>query len=372
MAALNFRALYALFVSLSLLSVLASADPLHALMARGRPAMNAAIKKSATCTKDKLRIRREWGDLSAGAKLRYISAVKCLMKKPSKLDPVDYPGAKSRYDDFIVVHMKQTPFIHGTGNFLTWHRYYMAMFEETLRNECHYNGTQPYWNWPKWSQSLETSPLFDGSPTSLGGQGYKTKVNGTAQRPAGEGGGCIASGPFKGLQMNLGPRGLATNLPDRPNPRADGFGYNPRCVRRDISSYLTRRDGTMEKVVGLILNNTDIGSFQTHMQGNPSVHSMGHYSVGVDPGSDIYASPGDVYFWFHHGMIDLVYAVWQALDFPNRQQVISGGTLFWNGTDSRRATLNDTIDMDILRTDKPLQIKDLVSTVDGPFCYLYE
>lgn len=148
----------------------------------------------------------------------------------------------------------------------------------------------------------------------------------------------------------------------------------------------------MEKVVGLILNNTDIGSFQTHMQGNPSVHSMGHYSVGVDPGSDIYASPGgtfsifpaatqsftnkpcvaDVYFWFHHGMIDLVYAVWQALDFPNRQQVISGGTLFWNGTDSRRATLNDTIDMDILRTDKPLQIKDLVSTVDGPFCYLYE
>jgi tyrosinase len=190
-------------------------------MARGRLAMNDAIKKSPTCTKEKLRIRREWyvylqfplfgninsiprGDLSAGAKLRYISAVKCLMKKPSKLDPVEYPGAKSRYDDFIVVHMKQTPFIHGTGNFLTWHRYYMATFEDTLRNECHYNGTQPYWNWSKWAQSLETSPLFDGSPTSLGGQGYKTKVNGTAQRPAGEGGGCIASGPFKGLQVNLG------------------------------------------------------------------------------------------------------------------------------------------------------------------------
>lgn len=60
MAALNFRALYAFFVSLSLLSVLVSADPLHALMARGRPAMKAAIEKSATCTKDKLRIRREW------------------------------------------------------------------------------------------------------------------------------------------------------------------------------------------------------------------------------------------------------------------------------------------------------------------------
>ena len=38
----------------------------------------------------------------------------CIQKKPSKLDPAKFPGAKSRYDDFVVVHMNQTLNIHGT------------------------------------------------------------------------------------------------------------------------------------------------------------------------------------------------------------------------------------------------------------------
>lgn len=38
----------------------------------------------------------------------------CLMDSPSKLDPTQFPGAKSRYDDFVVVHMNQTLTIHGT------------------------------------------------------------------------------------------------------------------------------------------------------------------------------------------------------------------------------------------------------------------
>ncbi len=38
----------------------------------------------------------------------------CIQKKPSKLDPTKFPGAKSRYDDFVVVHMNQTLSIHST------------------------------------------------------------------------------------------------------------------------------------------------------------------------------------------------------------------------------------------------------------------
>jgi tyrosinase len=36
------------------------------------------------------------------------------MEKPSKLDQTRYPGAKTRYDDFVAVHMNQTLNIHGT------------------------------------------------------------------------------------------------------------------------------------------------------------------------------------------------------------------------------------------------------------------
>ena len=36
------------------------------------------------------------------------------MDAPSKLSASQFPGAKHRYDDFVVVHMQQTLSIHGT------------------------------------------------------------------------------------------------------------------------------------------------------------------------------------------------------------------------------------------------------------------
>lgn len=36
------------------------------------------------------------------------------MDKPSKADPSFAPGSRSRYDDFVAVHINQTLTIHGT------------------------------------------------------------------------------------------------------------------------------------------------------------------------------------------------------------------------------------------------------------------
>ena len=42
----------------------------------------------------------------------FIEAVQCLQTQPS-VYPVDVvPGAKSVFDDFVAVHMNQTPYIH--------------------------------------------------------------------------------------------------------------------------------------------------------------------------------------------------------------------------------------------------------------------
>jgi tyrosinase len=57
---LSLRALYALLASASLLSVLCAADAVSDLAAKGRPAIDAAIAKSKTCTTANLRVRREW------------------------------------------------------------------------------------------------------------------------------------------------------------------------------------------------------------------------------------------------------------------------------------------------------------------------
>ncbi len=76
----------------------------------------------------------------------------CLMKKPPKL--TQFPGVTNRYEDFVAVHINQTLSIHGTGSFLSWHRYYTWAFEQALRTECGYNGTQP------------VSPLFPEEKTT--------------------------------------------------------------------------------------------------------------------------------------------------------------------------------------------------------------
>jgi tyrosinase len=52
--------------------------------------------------------------LSKKDKKAYIDAVLCLRKKPSKADPAFAPGARTRYDDFVAVHINQTLSIHGT------------------------------------------------------------------------------------------------------------------------------------------------------------------------------------------------------------------------------------------------------------------
>ena len=39
--------------------------------------------------------------------------------------------------------MNQTNIIHGTANFLTWHRYLVWLWEQKLRNSCGYKGYLP-------------------------------------------------------------------------------------------------------------------------------------------------------------------------------------------------------------------------------------
>ena len=54
-----------------------------------------------------------------------------------------FSAAQNFFDDFVAVHLNQTNFIHQTANFLTWHRYFVWVWEDTLRTECGYKGVLP-------------------------------------------------------------------------------------------------------------------------------------------------------------------------------------------------------------------------------------
>jgi tyrosinase len=182
-----------------------------------------------------------------------------------------------------VGHSLRTKEIHNSGFLLPWHREMVWQFEQALRNECGYTGYQPYWDWSKWADVPDSSnPLFDGSDTSLSGNG-KYFAHGTLNyttpagdppvqivRAAGTGGDCIAQGPFVNWTVNLGPisQGLMGQA-GPPNPRADGFGYNPRCVIRDFLPAAVRGLNSYQNVTELIVNSSSESS-TSHLLGSSS------------------------------------------------------------------------------------------------------
>ncbi|KAH7355704.1 hypothetical protein BKA66DRAFT_540064 [Pyrenochaeta sp. MPI-SDFR-AT-0127] len=335
------------------------------------------------CTLGTTAIRREWSTLAPWEKTDYINAVKCLAKKPAKTPAGVAAGAKNRYDDFVATHINQTLSIHGTGNFLTWHRYFTWAYEQVLRNECGYKGYQPYYNWPWWANDPLKSPIFDGSNFSMSGDGeYVAGRNGTCipskdacfiTIPPANGGGCIKSGPFKDWSINLGP--VAPALEGiTPNPEFTGLGYNPRCLRRDISKFAAAST-TDAEVSSLIKNSKDILTFATTMQGNFAagflgVHTGGHFVIGGDTGGDLFASPGDPAFFLHHAMIDRTYWTWQNQDLDKRQYALGGTLTINNSPPSANATLDDVLTMGYVGVPD-ITIREASHTLAGPFCYIY-
>ncbi|CZT41031.1 related to tyrosinase [Rhynchosporium secalis] len=344
-----------------------SADSVGDLQSKGRTQINAQLAKSTTCHSPT--IRKEWGDISVPERKAYIKAVLCLMERPSKLPAGEFPGATNRYEDFVVFHMQQTLKIHRTGKFLPLHRYYTWVYEQTLKTECNYRGTQPYWDWGKWADNPEASPIFDGSESSMGGNGQKISHKGVGIGPAQNGGGCVQKGPFANMTVHLGPVSPVVDPAPPRNPRADGYGINKRCLRRDIGPYLCKNFATTAIITALINDQKTIGAFQDTMQSTTGVHSAGHLTIGGDPGGDLYTSPNDPAFFLLHAIVDRVWTIWQSQDLPHRMQVMAGGTSMYGPSAPQKLT--DIVDLTPL-TSKVYQLKDLMSVVDGPFCYVYE
>ncbi|KAL2163286.1 hypothetical protein VTH06DRAFT_5342 [Thermothelomyces fergusii] len=338
--------------------------------------LQSATRYGGSCNPSNVKIRREWRTLSKAQRRSYIKAVQCIQQKPSRLPEGVAAGSKTIFDDFVYLHMKATEFVHYTGNFLIWHRNFIHVYEREL-HACGYKDPLPYWEWGYDAEAPQLSPIFDGSDTSMSGDGefvpgppVSLELPGN---PApivlakGTGGGCVTSGPFVNMTVRLGPS-------TEPDPTAD----NPRCLKRDLNADSSRRFASFRNTTDLILDSPTIEAFRTTMEGDPSytpdalgVHRGGHYILGGDPGGDAYVSPGDPVFYLHHAQVDRIYWIWQMLDFENRQGVFGTNTML-NIPPSENTTVEDTVDVGHL--GGPIKIKNLMSTTGqngSPLCYVY-
>ena len=158
------------------------------------------------------------GSLTEQERRDYIKAVKCLYNdKPPVSSPQEVPGARNRFDDFVAGHIRQTLNIHANGYFFAWHRHFLWLYDQALRNECGYQGPTPYWDWTRNNDDLSRSPIFDGSETSFGGNGValphgQTLVTafGLLVISPGTGGGCVTDGPFTDLTVRTSINPLET------------------------------------------------------------------------------------------------------------------------------------------------------------------
>ncbi|KAJ0109609.1 hypothetical protein J7T55_014171 [Diaporthe amygdali] len=285
-------------------------------------------------------------DLGLSEREDYINAVLCLQSLPSRHDSAKVPGAKSRFDDFVAVHIEMTFSVHGTASFLGWHRVYLWLYEKALRDECGYKGYQPYNNWARHASDPIKSPIFNGNATSLSGNGAKY--------------------PYDGVVVGFGPSGLI--------PADEGGGCDRLLLAQLPSMYQPILKLTVWAITLDVSDGTEIGSFQNKMQGvglqnDWGVHTAGHYTIGGDPAGDFFVSPGDPAFYLHHGMIDRVWWIWQNQDLPARLRQISGGTTMGNFPPSKNGTLDDDLEYGVLG-DK-LKLGNALDTLAGPFCYVY-
>lgn len=174
------------------------------------------------------------------------------------------------------------------------------------------------------------------------------------------------------MTVNLGP--VSPTLAEPEVKANNGAVYNPRCLKRDISSWVSRQWTTDANSTSLIEQNPDIYWFQTVMQGDFAngvygVHTGGHFTIGGDPGGDIFTSPGDPAFYLHHGQIDRTWWIWQNQNLTARQNAISGTITLNNSPPSRNGTLDDLIDLGV--NAAPIAIRNVMSTTAGPLCYIY-
>ncbi|KAI2637442.1 hypothetical protein GGS21DRAFT_479006 [Xylaria nigripes] len=272
-------------------------------------------------------VRYEWDNYTTANRQALMNAFQCMMS----LEPSGkFEDSTSRWEDFVSLHQMYTPTVHQNQLFLPWHRYLINSFEQAMRQECNFTAPMAWFDETKHSGAFENSDLF--SAKYLGS--LRNGVNY-----------CVSDGQFAGLKVNVGP----------------GSGNTPHCLSRNGNADDTAQCST--NYVKACMQNSRYQDFEKCFEYGP--HGYGHNGIGGVM-ADVYASPADPFFWFHHGFVDRAWRVWEVADPTNRYSSIDGTDINGNPI-----SLDTVISMNGASPD--IKIRQVMNTLSGePLCYRYD
>ncbi|KAH9904286.1 hypothetical protein F4778DRAFT_731979 [Xylariomycetidae sp. FL2044] len=304
-------------------------------------------QRQAACTEPA--VREEWRTLSDDIKAEYISAVKCLATKPSRLG-LD----SSLYDDFPWVHSQLNLQIHFVASFLPWHRYFVHLYEYALRNDCAYTGPMPYWDWTLDSGAFPTSPVFSTSETTgFGGTGTgggyipPTHVNPLTA--------CLTDGAFAGFNV--------TYYLNYEQAHCLNRGLNNGTDQTELEHNYMAALYAPAMIANITDNFTTFETFWSALEDTP--HGAIHNTLGGDMVPQ--TSPNDPLFFLHHSQIDRLWWLWQQVDTDTRNADFSGNKYL--SPDETPAAPTDV--MTFLGLGPNVTVSDVLMTDNDVLCYTY-
>ncbi|MCJ1310855.1 hypothetical protein MMC25_004523 [Agyrium rufum] len=283
-------------------------------------------------------VRHEWRSLSTEEKGAYVRAVQCLRTVPSRLGL-----NQTLYDDFPYFHARtgEDGPAHYTAAFLSWHRWFLHLYETALRQQCGYKGHLPYWDWSLDWENITLAPVWDAA-TGFGG-------NGNASDTQSFRGFCVTDGPFARLELSfIGPMDV------------------PHCLSRNflkgenITSYA---QAIRPMALDDLLRTLRYEDFSLALERGP--HLSIPFSIHGD--FSVPSAPQDPVFFLHHTQLDRLWWKWQQADLRTRLYDYAGSVV--SNSTTKSAGLHDMLFYGQLGPD--VTVSDIMDTRAGPLCYEY-
>ncbi|KAI0477569.1 hypothetical protein GGR56DRAFT_673936 [Xylariaceae sp. FL0804] len=253
-------------------------------------------RNASTCTSPVQ--RKNYTSLSNDEKLAWIKAEQCLTTHDAVFGLFD--AATTLWDEQQFNHLTQSNFIHGVGQFLPWHRYYMTLHEKLLQTYCGYEGGMPYWDEQADAENITQSAIWD-DVYGIGGDGASNNSN------------IVTSGPFAYMELHVG-----ANADNSVVPKDAGTYYLNRSI--SVTTFQNAEQQYVDECLA-IDNYTDVWSCY-----GQSPHSAGHAGTGGTM-QDPVLSPGDPVFFLHHTNLDRLWWQWQSANLTARLTDMGGNNV---------------------------------------------